>query len=249
MLRPVGSWDIRGGHGTPRPGGRGATCSGRPATSRDSSLMRPSIHCRYAVDPSRPWLGVGPLQWAESTGALAGRLEAGLADEAGAPAAQLVPVPQDGGDGGDDDPLKQLKADIAKAKRQSLAGRNHEPPVSDKGRPVRPAAIGSNRRIGAEWPDVLRATARRRRVRARPAHACNRAGRRYCMSRDRKGRRNARALRRWVHLAVEPMGATCRGGARGEARPSGLANQLRAAHGERFGRQGAGHQGACRGRA
>ena len=39
-----------------------------------------------------------------------------MGDEAGGPIAQLLAVPQDGGDGGDSDPLVSLKADIAKAR-------------------------------------------------------------------------------------------------------------------------------------
>ena len=104
MLRPVGAWDIRGGHD---PATWWARCDLFGPSGNVTRFVphEAVVHCRYAVDPSRPWLGVPPLGWAESTGALAGRLEAGLADEAGAPSAQLVPVPQDGGDGGDDDPL------------------------------------------------------------------------------------------------------------------------------------------------
>ena len=47
-------------------------------------------------------------------------VERSLADEAGGPVAQLLPVPQDGGDGGDGDPLAGLKSDIKDAKGSAL---------------------------------------------------------------------------------------------------------------------------------
>ena len=47
--------------------------------------------------------------------------ERSLANEAGGPLAQLLPIPQDGGDGDEDtDPLAALKADIKAAKGSAL---------------------------------------------------------------------------------------------------------------------------------
>ena len=46
--------------------------------------------------------------------------ERALADEAGGPVAQLLPVPQDGGEGGEGDPLAGLKSDIKDAKGSAL---------------------------------------------------------------------------------------------------------------------------------
>ena len=73
------------------------------------------VHCTYAVEPRRPWRGLGPLQVA----ALAGRLSAGtvgaLADEAeNAPRGKLISTPVDG----EDPSVQALKADLA-----ILAGR------------------------------------------------------------------------------------------------------------------------------
>ena len=201
MLRPVGSWDIRGGHD---PATWWARCDlFGPSGNVTRFVPHESVvHCRYAVDPSRPWLGVGPLQWAESTAALAGRLEAGLADEAGAPSAQLVPVPQDGGAGGDDDPLKQLKADIAKAKGRALlvettaAGYGQGPAGA-------PRRDWQQSRLGFEPPDISRTV--REDVFGHVLAACNVPP--ALVHERAEGTAQRESLRRWVHLAVEPMGA------------------------------------------
>ena len=69
------------------------------------------VHARYAVDPSRPWYGLGPLQWASATGTLAAGLETRLGEEAGAATGHFLPYPSDqGGDSDeDDDRLSALK--------------------------------------------------------------------------------------------------------------------------------------------
>ena len=201
MLRPVGSWDVRGGHD---PATWWARCDLFGPSGNVTRFVphEAVIHCKYAVDPSRPWLGVGPLQWAESTAALAGRMEAGLADEAGAPAAQLVPIPSDGGSGGDDDPLAKLKSDIAAARGKALLVETTSAGWG-QGQGGAPRADWRQSRIGAEWPDVLRAT--RGEVFEHVAHACNLPA--VLLDSRAEGTAQREALRRWVHLAVEPMGA------------------------------------------
>lgn len=200
QLRPIGTFDVRG---PTDPGAWRYRVDLFGPTTHSTHYVPGAavVHCRYAVDPSRPWLGVGPLQWAESTAALAGRIEAGIADEAGAPAAQLVPVPHDGGTGGDDDPLKSLKSDIAKARGKALLV---ETTVAGfgQGREGAPRRDWEQRRIGAEWPDVLRST--RAEVFADVAHACNLPA--VLLDSRAEGTSQREALRRWVHLAVEPMG-------------------------------------------
>ena len=53
-----------------------------------------------------------------------------LADEAAGPIANLLTVPQDGGDGEDGDPLKMLKADLRTARGKALL-------LGDDGRRIR----------------------------------------------------------------------------------------------------------------
>ena len=71
------------------------------------------LHFRYSTSPARAWHGVGPLTWASQSARLAGGLETRLAGEAQGPSGYVLPVPQDGGDGEDDDPLQSLKSDLA----------------------------------------------------------------------------------------------------------------------------------------
>ena len=69
---------------------------------------------------ARPYHGLSPSSWAADTARLNANTERSLADEAGGPVAQLLPVPQDGGDGGDNDALADLKSDIKAARGKAL---------------------------------------------------------------------------------------------------------------------------------
>ena len=69
---------------------------------------------------ARPYHGLSPSSWAADTARLNANAERSLADEAGGPVAQLLPVPSDGGDGGDNDALADLKSDIKAARGKAL---------------------------------------------------------------------------------------------------------------------------------
>ena len=199
-LIPSGTWDIRG--------------SADPATWRyRCDLFGPSrtravmlspdavIHCRYAVDRARPWAGLGPLQWASSSASLAGRIEGGLAKEAGAPAAQLVPVPGDGGAGGDDDPLAMLKADIAKGGGKALLVETTAAGWGE-GQGAAPRRDWEQRRVGADWPEVLSAT--RATVFHHVAAACGVPP--VLLTERAEGTSQREGLRRFAHMSLEPLG-------------------------------------------
>ena len=51
------------------------------------------VHLRYGEHSSQPWKGIGPLRQASTTRRLTANLEARLADESGARAGYLLPVP------------------------------------------------------------------------------------------------------------------------------------------------------------
>ena len=119
-LDPVGYFNVRGR--SPDPA-RWRYFVSVPAPSGQESAVVPSagmVHVRYAFSSLTPWRGIAPISWASATGKLAGNLETRLAQEAGAPVGAFLPVPQDGGDGGDEDPLADLKSDIRGAKGRHL---------------------------------------------------------------------------------------------------------------------------------
>lgn len=200
MLRPAGSWDIRGGW---RPENWYARLDLFGPSGNVTRFVPHAavVHCRYSTDAARPWLGIGPMQWATATGTLAGRLESSLAAEARAAPAQLLPVPQDGGDGGDDDPLKTLKSDIAKAEGRSVfvettaAGWG----AGQGGAPVRD---WEQKRVGANWPDVLRDT--RRDLIEAVAAACNVPA--VLLNPGSEGTSQREAFRRFQMIGLEPLG-------------------------------------------
>ena len=83
-LLTAGSWDVRGGPAENLNGGTGPTCSGRAVQRLGTVPSAAALHVRYAVDPSRPWRGLSPLESACATGVLAGNLEQRLGEETGA---------------------------------------------------------------------------------------------------------------------------------------------------------------------
>ena len=152
-LLPCGSWDVRGGwredewlYRVDTFGPSGNDTHFVPATR--------VVHVRYAVDPSRPWLGISPLGWARSTGTLAANLERRLGQEAGAPVGSILPIPQDGGDGGEKDPLAQLKLDLAAAAGRPILTETTSAGWGE-GRASAPQADWQARRFGANPPATL----------------------------------------------------------------------------------------------
>ena len=146
-----------------------------------------------------PYVGTGPLSWASITAKLQSETERSLADEAGGPIANLVSIPQDGGDGGEDDTLTSLKADIRTARGKALlletvAGGWGE------GRAAAPQRDWTGQRLGPMPPPgmVAAADAAFQRVLA----AC---GVPPPMFIDADGTSQREALRRWHMNTVLPL--------------------------------------------
>ena len=81
------------------------------------------VRSSWPSKPGQPYVGVGPTSWAHTSARLGSEAERSLADEAAGPLAQLLPVPQDGGDpeaAEADDPLRGLRADIKAARGKAL---------------------------------------------------------------------------------------------------------------------------------
>ena len=152
-LRPAGSWDIAGGsdpaswiYRLDMHGPSGSETRIYPAAS--------VLHFKYATDPERPWHGISPLGYARATGRLAANLELRLGEEAGARVGYLLPVPADGGDGGAEDPLASLKADLG-----ALAGNTALVETTaagyGEGRAAAPQSDWKVQRMGADPPVTL----------------------------------------------------------------------------------------------
>ena len=77
------------------------------------------VHMRYATEPQRPWVGIGPLEFASLTNQLFGTISASLRDEHSGAVGYLLPVPEDpksnlDENGNEIDPYGDLKATLAK---------------------------------------------------------------------------------------------------------------------------------------
>lgn len=85
-----------------------------PSGTRTVSNVKPEqvVHLTYATDSERPWVGVGPLQSAETGARLLSNITGALADEAGSPRGSFLPVPRKDGQ---DTTLVDLRGDIKKA--------------------------------------------------------------------------------------------------------------------------------------
>ena len=118
-LVPCADWDFRGGDD--RESWRLQVTSYGPDTS---TTRYPSfdgvVFLTWGSAPGTPYVGRGPLAWASQTARLSAEADRSLADEAAGPIANLLTVPQDGGDGEDGDPLKMLKADLRTARGRAL---------------------------------------------------------------------------------------------------------------------------------
>ena len=156
LLIPSPQWTWEGGNSRPDSWMCRVTTYG-PSSSTTSLLPAAGVvHLRWGSSPGQPYRGSGPLSWASTTARLSSATDMSLANESAGPLAQLLALPSDGGDGGDDDPLAMLKADIAKAKGKALAVETTAAGWGE-GRGAAPAADWKATRLGPNPPAALAA--------------------------------------------------------------------------------------------
>ena len=109
---------------------------------------------RYQSDPIAPWIGLSPWAQANTSSKLSGVAEQRLRDESGEAVRHVLPIPQERGDGGEDDPLAQLKTDLGKL-AVNIALVETEAAGFGEGRQLAPQTDWRPRRIGADPPDSL----------------------------------------------------------------------------------------------
>ena len=199
-LSPCGSWDIQGGD-SPSSWYVRADLFG-PSGSRTVFCPHGSfVHCRYAVDPARPWRGIGPLQFSHQTATLAANLELRLGEEAGGAVAHLLAIPSDGGDGGADDPLAELKSDIRAGKGKTLLVETTAAGFGE-GRSASPKRDWMPSRIGASPPATLPSL--RSDAALSVLGACGVPGS-LATTQNSDGSGQRESWRRFLHGSVQPL--------------------------------------------
>lgn len=197
-LIPASSWHFEGSH-DPDSWTVRVTAYG-PSTSTTWNLPASAVvFVRWGGTPGQPYTGVGPLSWAHTTARLQSEAERSLADEAGGPLAQLITVPQDGGDGGEDDPLALLKADIGAARGKAVLVETTQAGWGE-GRATAPQKDWKAERLGPMPADGLVNVSDQAFNRVLAACGCSPA-----LFDDSDGTAKREALRQWHLGVVQPL--------------------------------------------
>ena len=158
------------------------------------------VFVRWGGTPGQPYIGTSPLSWAHTTARLQSESERSLADEASGPLASLLAVPADGGDGGEEDPLKMLKADIAAARGKALLVETTAAGFGE-GRAAAPQKDWKAERLGPHPPESMATIRKDTFAAVLAACGCSPA-----MFDDSDGTSKREAQRVFLHGTVRPLG-------------------------------------------
>ena len=150
--------------------------------------------------PGQPYVGTSPISWASVTARLQAESERSLADEAAGPLAQILAVPQDGGDGSENDPLAMLKADIARARGKAVLTETTAAGWGE-GRAAAPQSDWKASRLGPAPPDAMATIRKDTFAAVLAACGCSPA-----MFDDSDGTAKREAQRIFLHGTVRPLG-------------------------------------------
>ena len=198
-LAPASTWYWEGGS-DPADWTCTATVYGPSGSSTWRLPQSSVVFLAWGSPTARPYHGLSPGAWAADTSRLTANAERSLANEAGGPLAQLIPVPQDGGDGDEDtDPLAGLKTDIAAAKGNALlvettAGGWQE------GKVAAPTSDWKQQRLGPMPPEAMVRLAESAFARSLAAAGCSPS-----LFNDADGTSKREALRQWHMGVVRPL--------------------------------------------
>ena len=199
QLIPASSWHFEGDH-DPDSWTVRVTCYG-PSTSTTWNLSVASvIFAKWGSTPGQTYVGIGPLSWAHLTARLQSESERSLADEAGGPLAQLIAIPQDGGDGSGDDPLAAMKGDITRARGKALFVETAAAGWGE-GRASAPQRDWQASRLGPQPPEGMATIADQTFATVLAACGCS-----VAMFDDSDGTSKREAQRVFLHGTVRPLG-------------------------------------------
>ena len=194
VLIPASTWYWEGGP-DPVTWLCTATAYGPSGSSTWRVPQSSVVFLAWGSPTARPYHGLSPGTWAADTSRLTANTERSLANEASSPVAQLLPVPQDGGDGGDDDVLTRLKTDIKNAKGAALLVETVASGWGE-GKAAAPQADWKQARLGPMPPEAMVKLAESAFARSLAASGCSPA-----LFDNSDGTSKREALRQW-HLGV-----------------------------------------------
>ena len=198
-LAPASTWYWEGGS-DPADWICTATSYGPSGSSTWRVPMDSVVFVTWGAHAARPYSGLSPGTWAADTSRLTANAERSLANEAGGPLAQLIPVPQDGGDGDEDtDPLSGLKSDIAAAKGNALLVETLSAGWGE-GKVAAPTSDWKQQRLGPMPPGAMVKLAESAFARSLAAAGCSPS-----LFNDADGTSKREALRQWHLSTVRPL--------------------------------------------
>ena len=198
-LAPAADWSWQDGTDDPMSWNVRTTTYGPAASVTRLVPASGVVFVTWSVTAGTPYAGTGPLSWASTTGRLAAQSERSLADEASGPVAQIPAVPSDGGDGGDEDPLAMLKADITSARGKAVLTETTAAGWGE-GRTAAPAADWKPQRLGPIPTEAQARIARDSFERVLAACGCPPS-----LFIDSDGTSQREGLRRWHLGTVVPL--------------------------------------------
>ena len=243
-LLPAASWHFEGDH-DPDTWTVRATAYGPSSSTTWNLAASGVVFVRWGGTPGQTYVGTGPLSWAHTSARLGSEAERSLADEAADPLAQLLAVPQDGGDpDGDDDPLAGLRGDVSRARGWALLLETTAAGWGE-GRNAAPSRDWQASRLGPAPPAAMTEVARD--AFARVLAACGTPPALFTDGADGTAQREA--LRRWHLGTVLPTGGRRAAGLRSlPARRTGTGGDVRETGHRRRGHRASTHRLGAAGR-